>query len=217
MGRVTMRGLVTATAIAQRVGREVHRLTVELLGRFMRIPNEDEYAALGRPSHRRVYVREVVLHADGRPVVLYNPHVSPHLSSWFRVGRQILDWFVEHDEYQLIFAPHVMLFERSFALTIDKLRIDRPGRIEDPREYGDAPELLAAPAPEPYVHDVPHSHRSGRRVEPLISLQWFCDMEQLARPAIEVVRDERIRFHPAKPWTANAPRFTNSSSVPLAR
>jgi CDP-glycerol glycerophosphotransferase (TagB/SpsB family) len=68
---------------------------------------------------------------DGRPVVLYNPHVSPHLSSWFRVGRQILDWFVEHDEYQLIFAPHVMLFERSFALTIDKLRIDRPGRIED--------------------------------------------------------------------------------------
>jgi valyl-tRNA synthetase len=53
----------------------------------------------------------------------------------------------------------------------------------------------------PYEHDVPHSHRSGRRVEPLISLQWFCDMEQLARPAIEVVRDGRIRFHPAKPWT----------------
>jgi valyl-tRNA synthetase len=53
----------------------------------------------------------------------------------------------------------------------------------------------------PYQHDVPHSHRSGRRVEPLISLQWFCDMEQLSRPAMEVVRDGRIRFHPAKPWT----------------
>src|ERR671919_2964939 len=53
----------------------------------------------------------------------------------------------------------------------------------------------------PYEHDVPHSHRSGRRVEPLISLQWFCDMEQVARPAIEIVRDGRIRFHPAKPWT----------------
>jgi valyl-tRNA synthetase len=53
----------------------------------------------------------------------------------------------------------------------------------------------------PYEHDVPHSHRSGRRVEPLISLQWFCDMEQLARPAMEVVRDGQIRFHPAKPWT----------------
>ena len=53
----------------------------------------------------------------------------------------------------------------------------------------------------PYEHDVPHSHRSGRRVEPLISLQWFCDMDQLARAAMEVVRDGQIRFHPEKPWT----------------
>jgi valyl-tRNA synthetase len=49
---------------------------------------------------------------------------------------------------------------------------------------------------QPYVHDVPHSHRSGRRVEPLISLQWFCDMDQLARPAMQVVRDGTLRFHP---------------------
>jgi valyl-tRNA synthetase len=54
---------------------------------------------------------------------------------------------------------------------------------------------------EPYEHDVPHSHRSGRRIEPLISLQWFCDMNELARPAIEVVEDGRVRFHPEKPWT----------------
>jgi valyl-tRNA synthetase len=53
----------------------------------------------------------------------------------------------------------------------------------------------------PYVHDVPHSHRSGRRIEPLISLQWFCDMTALARPAIEAVRDGRLRFHPESPWT----------------
>lgn len=66
---------------------------------------------------------------DGRPVVLYNPHVSPHLSSWYRVGAAVLDWFAAHEEYQLIFAPHVMLFERPFVLTIDRLRIDRPGRI----------------------------------------------------------------------------------------
>jgi valyl-tRNA synthetase len=55
---------------------------------------------------------------------------------------------------------------------------------------------------QPYVHDVPHSHRSGRRIEPLISLQWFCDMTELARPGIEVVRDGRVRFHPERPWTA---------------
>nr|MBA2630458.1 class I tRNA ligase family protein [Thermoleophilaceae bacterium] len=53
----------------------------------------------------------------------------------------------------------------------------------------------------PYEHDVPHSHRSGRRIEPLISLQWFCDMTELARPAIAAVRDRRLRFHPERPWT----------------
>ncbi len=50
-----------------------------------------------------------------------------------------------------------------------------------------------------YVHDVPHSQRSGRRIEPIISLQWFCDMNDLARPAEEVVRDGRVRFHPEVP------------------
>ena len=52
---------------------------------------------------------------------------------------------------------------------------------------------------QPFEHDVPHSHRSGRRVEPLISLQWFCDMSELATPAIEAVRDGRVRFHPEVP------------------
>jgi len=56
-------------------------------------------------------------------------------------------------------------------------------------------------ATEPYDHDVPHSHRSGRRIEPLISLQWFCDMEALAAPAIAAARDGRLRFHPERPWT----------------
>ena len=49
---------------------------------------------------------------------------------------------------------------------------------------------------EPYVHDVPHSHRSGRRIEPLISLQWFCRMDELAKPAIEVVERDEVRFVP---------------------
>jgi valyl-tRNA synthetase len=49
---------------------------------------------------------------------------------------------------------------------------------------------------EPYVHDVPHSQRSGERIEPLISLQWFMRMDELAKPAIEAVRSGRVRFHP---------------------
>jgi valyl-tRNA synthetase len=49
---------------------------------------------------------------------------------------------------------------------------------------------------EPYVHDVPFSQRSGERIEPLISLQWFMNMEQLARPAIAAVTSGQIEFHP---------------------
>src|SRR5579875_2448412 len=53
---------------------------------------------------------------------------------------------------------------------------------------------------EPYKHTVPHSQRSGARIEPLISLQWFMRMDELAKPAIDVVRSGQVRFHPER-WT----------------
>lgn len=49
---------------------------------------------------------------------------------------------------------------------------------------------------EPYVHNVPYSHRSGERIEPLISLQWFMRMDELAGPAIEAVESGRVTLHP---------------------
>jgi valyl-tRNA synthetase len=51
---------------------------------------------------------------------------------------------------------------------------------------------------EPYRHAVAYCDRSGDRIEPLVSLQWWCDMTELARPAIEVVRDGRVRFRPER-------------------
>jgi valyl-tRNA synthetase len=49
---------------------------------------------------------------------------------------------------------------------------------------------------EPYVHEVPYSQRSGERIEPLISLQWFMRMDELAEPAIAAVEDGRVRIQP---------------------
>ncbi len=51
-------------------------------------------------------------------------------------------------------------------------------------------------AEEEYAHSVPYSQRSGERIEPLISLQWFCRMDELAGPAIEVVEADRVRIAP---------------------
>lgn len=76
---------------------------------------------------------------NGRPTVLYNPHPSPHLSSWFKHGRAVLEWFAAHPEYNLIFAPHVMLFHRPMVLTIDKLRVDFVGTI--PAHILNAPNI----------------------------------------------------------------------------
>jgi valyl-tRNA synthetase len=57
-------------------------------------------------------------------------------------------------------------------------------------------EAGAIRAKEPYTHTVPFSHRSGQRIEPLISLQWFMKMDELAAPAMQVVKDGKLRIHP---------------------
>jgi hypothetical protein len=62
-------------------------------------------------------------------VVLYNPHCSPHLSSWFRHGHGVFETFLADERNGLIFAPHVMLFQRQFVVTIDKLTVEKPGAI----------------------------------------------------------------------------------------
>jgi valyl-tRNA synthetase len=49
---------------------------------------------------------------------------------------------------------------------------------------------------EDLVHEVPYSQRSGERIEPLISLQWFMRMDELVKPAIEVVQSGQVRFWP---------------------
>jgi hypothetical protein len=68
--------------------------------------------------------------APERPTVIYNPHPSPKLSSWFKHGAAVLEAFRKQDRYNLIFAPHVMLFERKWVVTLDPpslARVTPPG------------------------------------------------------------------------------------------
>ena len=51
---------------------------------------------------------------------------------------------------------------------------------------------------EPYSHNVGTCYRCGTVVEPLISPQWFVKMKPLAKAAIEVVKDGRIKFVPER-------------------
>jgi valyl-tRNA synthetase len=49
---------------------------------------------------------------------------------------------------------------------------------------------------EPYRHSIALCERCESRIEPLISLQWWCSMEELKKPALEALRERRVRYHP---------------------
>src|SRR3954469_6051494 len=49
---------------------------------------------------------------------------------------------------------------------------------------------------EPYRHSIGTWQRCHTRGEPLIMLQWWCAMEELAAPAIAAVKEGRVRFTP---------------------
>jgi valyl-tRNA synthetase len=52
---------------------------------------------------------------------------------------------------------------------------------------------------ETHIHQVPHGDRGGVPVEPLLTTQWYCNAEVLAKPAIEAVETGRTVFVP-KQW-----------------
>ena len=51
---------------------------------------------------------------NGRLTVIYNPHCSPRLSSFHRLGMEVLEYFYHSEKFNLVFAPHIMLFERRW-------------------------------------------------------------------------------------------------------
>jgi hypothetical protein len=85
-----------------------------------------DWTSAADPPPRRLF-------ANGRPTVLYNPHFDPAHSSWHLVGRDLLELFYASGRYNLIFAPHVRLFDplrcgdyRAFSkyLNCDHMIID---------------------------------------------------------------------------------------------
>jgi valyl-tRNA synthetase len=51
---------------------------------------------------------------------------------------------------------------------------------------------------EIYVNKVGFSERTHAPIEPKLSMQWFLRMEELAKPALDAVEDDEIKFYPAK-------------------
>lgn len=69
------------------------------------------------------------LFANGKPTVLYNPHPSPALSSWYAMGPKVLEWFAAQDRFNLVFAPHVMLFAKRWNVSLKPLSLARVPQV----------------------------------------------------------------------------------------
>lgn len=53
---------------------------------------------------------------NDKPIILYNPHWNPEITSYYKVGHRIIDFFTVNDGYNLIFAPHVKLGQKNVLL-----------------------------------------------------------------------------------------------------
>jgi valyl-tRNA synthetase len=53
---------------------------------------------------------------------------------------------------------------------------------------------------ENYTHKVGYSERGHVPIEPYLSEQWFMKMEELAKPAVEALKDNKVKFYPER-WT----------------
>jgi len=68
---------------------------------------------------------------NDNPVVIYNPHFDQSVSSWPPMGLAVLDFFAENQDYNLIFAPHVVMFMRN-----------KRHKAYLPRKYDKVPNIL---------------------------------------------------------------------------
>jgi len=68
---------------------------------------------------------------NDNPVVIYNPHFDQSVSSWQPMGIEILDFFAENQDYNLIFTPHVVMFMRN-----------KRHKAYLPRKYDNMPNIL---------------------------------------------------------------------------
>ncbi len=101
---------------------------------------KENSAIVGYPKFDLLDAPAPRLFDNDKPTVLYNPHFNPHLSSWYRFGQDVLRWFASQEHFNLVFAPHVMLFKRTVQISpIHKRAAWRPGI---PREAMGRPNIL---------------------------------------------------------------------------
>jgi len=101
------------------------------------------------------------------------------------------------------FNPNGTLSEAALLYVGEDRFVVRRKITEELKEKGHIVKI------QEYTNKVGYSERTDEVIEPRISVQWFMKMKDMAKPALELVEDDTILFHPAKyknmyrHWMAN--------------
>jgi valyl-tRNA synthetase len=151
----------------------------------------------GDERHRDLIGKEAILPTVGRRLpIIADERIDPEFGTGavkITPGHDPMDWEIGRDHE----LPELTVI--GFDGRMNEEAGEFAGLTQE-----DATERIVAQleqeglleSKEPYRHAVAYCDRSGDRIEPLVSLQWWCQMTELAGPAIEVVRDGRVRFRP---------------------
>ena len=152
-------------------------------------PNDDRYADL-------VGKEAIVPIAERRVPIIADERVDPKFGSGalkITPGHDATDWEIGRDHG----LPEPMV------IGLDGLMNQNAGELAgltqteaEKRIVAELEERGLLEKRESFRHSVGHCDRSGDRIEPLVLLQWWVEMEELVKPAIAALRDGRVQSHP---------------------
>ncbi|NVO04283.1 MAG: valine--tRNA ligase, partial [Bacteroidetes bacterium] len=91
-----------------------------------------------------------------------------------------------------IFNDNGTLNEKAILYTNEDRFVVRKKIFKELEEKGHSVKV------EELVNKVGYSERTDEVIEPKLSIQWFCKMTEMAKPALEVVMNDTIKFYPPK-------------------
>lgn len=154
-------------------------------------PDDDRYRALvGQTLAHPFLDRQILVVADG--------HVDPE----FGTGAVKVTPAHDPNDFEIGVRhnlPMPSILDKAGAITGTGTRFDGMDRFEARvavREALAAEGRIVAEK-RPYLHSVGHSERSGEPIEPRLSLQWWVNVESMAKAAGDAVRNGDTVIHPA--------------------
>lgn len=99
------------------------------------VARPDNCHVIGYPKFDVSTSEPVKLFDNDRSTILYNPHFEPRLSSWYDFGPDLLSALAKQDRFNVIFAPHVMLWRKRWHISpefrVMRRRPDIPSEVRE--------------------------------------------------------------------------------------